>query len=249
MKIGSCTPLWNQELFLKPHFEMLSKGVDRSIVLMQKGPLPSYKREHGYSSTPDLSKIIIEDYFPEVEVYDSTYNNLLDFGSELYNEGLALMDDCDIVLRLDPDMFFTDDDFQKFIEFIHKKKADCFQMDFRRDSINYYMTGDFDHGLKDAQEDDALAINPKIFFKGILDYPSENKKVIDIPNWTCHHFRGWNKPKSFYPNWASSVVSNEYKNQFWDKKNRDWYHCPKEIRVKLEVWLKELEQIKEEMNI
>ena len=46
-KIGSITPIWNQELFIKPHFSML-KDLDRNLVLMQPGPLPQYKNEHAY---------------------------------------------------------------------------------------------------------------------------------------------------------------------------------------------------------
>lgn len=247
-KIGSITPLWNQEMFIKPHFEMLMRGVDRLIVLMQSGPLPSYKNEHGYSSKPDHSRFILEEYFPQIEVYDSEYPIQMDFRAELYNEGLSMMDDCNIVFRLDPDMLFTDSDFDKFISFIQENDAEAYQMDFRSDSINYYMTGDFDHGLMDAQEDDALAVSPIHRFSGILDYPG-NKRVIDIDGWLCHHFRGWNKPKSTPPTWADKIVQREYVQEYWDKENKDWYKAPKEIKDKMQKWLKELEQIKEEFNI
>src|SRR5690606_24199618 len=98
--------------------------------------------------------------------------------------------------------------------------------------------------LKDAQEDDALAVNPKKLFTGVLDY-SGNKRVIRIDDWICHHFRGWNKPKSTPHFWADSIVQQEYVEQYWDKKSKDWYHCPEEIRTKMEDWLKELEHIKE----
>ncbi len=246
-KIGSITPIWNQELFIKPHFEMLARGVDRSIVLMQTGPLPSYKNEHGYKSVPDMSRTILEDCFPNVEIYDSAYPIQMDFRAELYNEGLVMMEDCDVVLRLDPDMLFTDYDFDQFIEFIQNNDADAYQMDFRSDSINYYMTGDYDHGLKDAQEDDALAVNPKKLFTGVLDY-SGDKRVINIENWMCHHFRGWNKPKSTPAHWADKLVEQEYVEMFWDRDNKDWYKVPLEIRSKMENWLKELEQLKEELN-
>jgi len=247
-KIGSITPIWNQELFVKPHFDMLKRGVDRSIVLVQSGPLPSYKNEHGYSTKADTTQFVLEEYFPNVEVYNSEYPIQMDFRGELYNEGLSMMEECDIVLRLDPDMLFTDRDFDQFVEFVQNNDAEAYRMDFRSDSINYYMTGDFDHGLKDAQEDDALAVSPKKRFTGILDYTGESR-VIKIENWMCHHFRGWNKPKSTPSNWAKDIVQEEYVKEFWDKNNKCWYKAPKEIKKKMKKWLKELEQIKEDFKI
>lgn len=242
-RIGTLTPIWNQELFIKPHFDMLMRAdLDRHVVLMQAGPLPQYYKEHGYGKKPDLSRYVLEEYFPRVEIYEGNYPTTIDFAAGLYNEGLLMTQDMDIVLRLDPDMFWTEDDFNAFIDYIDNSTYDAYQMDFRRDSINYYMTGDFTHGLKDAQEDDALAVNPRIMFTGVLDYPSNNKKVIDIPGWMCHHFRGWQKPKSTPPGW-DKVVSTDYIQEFGDKGG--WFKCPDEIRIPIEEWMMELEDLKQ----
>jgi hypothetical protein len=178
-KIGSITPLWNQELFIKPHFEMLS-SLDRNLVLLQNQPLPSYHNEHGYSIKKDLSEEILHSQFPNVKIVPAMYPPELDFAAGLYNEGLAQMQDMDIVLRLDPDMLFTKRDWDNFIDYIRNTDFDCYKMDFKNDSINYYMTGDFEHGLKDAQEFDPLAVDPKKFFTGVLDYPAVNSTIIKI---------------------------------------------------------------------
>lgn len=236
-KIGSITPLWNQEAFIKPHFDML-KSLDRNLVLIQSEPLPSYKNEHGYSTKKDLSEEILRKYFPNVEIVPAMYPSSMDFGAGLYNEGLAQMQDMDIVLRLDPDMLFTKKDWEDFIDFIRNTDYDCYKMDFASQSINYYMHGDYDHGLKDAQEEDALAVNPKTFFTGILDYPLDNNTFIDIPDWMCHHFRGRNKPKSTPPTWIN-IVSKEYVNEFGG-----WVKCDPEIQKVMEEWQQELKMLK-----
>jgi len=244
-RIGALTPVWNQELFIKPHYDMLTEaGLDRYVVLMQKGPLPNYQKEHGYGIYPDLSRQIIEEYFPQVEIYEGNYPTTIEFSGGLYNEGLEMMEDCDIVLRLDPDMFWTKKDFTAFIDYIRKTDFDCYRMDFRKNSINYYMTGDFNHGLKDAQEVDPLGVNPHFKFTGVLDYkvPIPKQKVIDIPDWMCHHFRGWQKPKSTPSGW-DKMVSKEYIMEFG---NRDkWFSCPDEIKEPIQKWLDELEILKD----
>lgn len=244
-KVGALTPIWNQELFIKPHYDMLKKaGLDRYVVLMQPGPLPQYYKEHGYAKKSDLSKTILEDYFPEIEVYDSNFPSTEEFSCGLYNEGLEMMQDCDIVLRLDPDMFWTEKDFKAFIDYIRSTEYNCYRMDFRKQSINYYMTGDFSHGLKDAQEIDPLAVNPKHFFTGILDYevPIAEQRVMDIPGWMCHHFRGWQKPKSTPHGW-DKTVSQEYVLEFGNKGG--WFECPDEVRAPIEDWMSELQDLKE----
>lgn len=238
-RIGSVTPLWNQELYLKPHFEML-KSLDRNLVLLQKEPLPSYHNEHGYSRKPDASEYILRKYFPNVEIVPSYYPPQMDFGAGLYNEGLAQMQDCDIVLRLDPDMLWNKKDWDAFVNLLRTGDASCYRMDFHNDSINYYETGQYDYGLKDAQEFDALAVDPKQFFTGILDYPVVGE-IIKLPDWMCHHFRGWNKPKSTPQGWHNSV-EQAYIDEFGN--NGSWFHCDPEVRKAMEDWQKELAEIK-----
>lgn len=230
-KIGSFTPLWNQEPFIGPHFELLTQ-LDRNVVCLQDGPLPQYKNEHGYDSKPDKSEKILRKYFPSVEIYRGHYPTNIDFGAELYNEGLRMMQDCDIVLRLDPDMLWNQKDWERMISFIRETDFDCYRMNFSRDSINYYMTWDFDHGLKDAQEFDALGVDPKKMFTGVLDYPAENQIVFGFDNWLCHHFRGWQKPKSTPPDWHKDKSMQVM--LYGDMGS--WYRCPLEIRQVILAW-------------
>lgn len=246
-RIGSVTPIWNQELWIKPHFEMLSK-LDKNVVLLHERPLPNYHKEHGYGVEPDLSEKLIREMFPRVEVYKSYYPEGKEFGADIYNEGLQYLKDCDIVFRLDPDMFFEDQVWEDLLDCIQNTDFECYRMDFSQDSMNYYMTGDFDHGLKDAQEFDMLAFNPEYELTdlpdGTLAYPHGNDTIIGFPGFFCHHFRGWNKPKSTpNPEWKNSEFARTSLALFGD--DSSWYSCPQAIRDKIEPWLKELEEMRE----
>lgn len=241
-------------MWIKPHFEMLS-SLDRNVVFLHERPLPNYEKEHGYSREPDLSEYILQRYFPKVELYPSHYPEGKEFGADIFNEGTQFMQDCDIVLRLDPDMFFEPEVWKDFIDYIRNTDFDAYRMDFAKDSVNYYMTGDYDHGLKDAQEMDPLAYNPKyrletpVILVGGQKVPLQfqffhgNDTVIDSKDFFCHHFRGWNKPKSTpNPEWAEQDYAKKALEQFGN--NGEWFSCPPEIRQKIEEWQKELEVLK-----
>lgn len=241
-KIGSITPIWNQELFIGPHFDML-KSLDRNVVLLGNQPLPQYHNEHGYSYEADRSEKILRELYPHVEIYPSSWKE--EFGGGIYNEGLKMMQDYDIVLRLDPDMLWTEKDWKMFIDFIRNDDQDCYAMNFARDSINYYMTGDYAHGLKDAKEFDPLGVNPKYLFNdhGALNYPNNQCCILTFPDdWTCHHFRGWNKPKSVHSGWPDTPYAKEAFAKY--SENGKWYKCPEEIKEKMKNWLNRLKEIK-----
>ncbi len=244
-KIGSITPIWNQEMWIKPHFEMLSK-LDKNVVVLHDKPLPNYHKEHGYGVVPDLSEKLLREMFPNVEIYKSEYPEGKEFGADLYNECLKYVQDCDIVFRLDPDMFFEDRVWEDTLSYVQNTNYDCYRMDFANDSMNYYMTGDFDHGLKDAKEMDPLAFNPKFPLatpNGTFEYPHGNDTFFKFPGFFCHHFRGWNKPKSTpNPEWKYSDFARTNLALYGD--NGDWYSCPQAIKDKIEPWMKELGELK-----
>jgi hypothetical protein len=240
-KVGALYPLWNQQLFIKPHLEMVLPHVDRCVVLMQPGPLPSYHKEHGYSIKKDKTEDIIRHYFPQVEIFESEHPNTEEFGAALYNEGLDLMQDCDIVTRFDPDMFWTAEAMKDFFEHIRNTEFDCYKMDFHNDSVNYFITGDYEHGLKDAQEYDPLGVDPKKGFRPVLDYPATKPTIYKADNWLCHHFRGWNKPKSTPVDWWKEQPA-EYIDFYGDHTTSNgWHHAPLWLREIMDNWMNELE--------
>lgn len=240
-KIASVTPLWNQQIFVGPHFDLLKK-LDYNLVLLQNGVLPSYRDNHGYAEKPDNSEAILRKYFPKVDIRKSAYDANNDFQCELYNEGLRALKDYDIVLRLDPDMIWTEKDFDTMIDYIRNTNFDCYCMDFAKDSINYYITWDYEHGLKDAHEYDPLGVNPKSMFTEIIHYPNDNYTVMNFDkDWMCHHFRGWNKPKSTPKWWHIQPNAQESLATYGDKGK--WYVCPETIKKKIEGWKEKSENI------
>lgn len=231
-------------MWIKPHFDMLSK-LDFNLVAIHRKPLPSYHKEHGYSNRPDRSEELLTKYFPNVKIVESTYPAHMDFRAELYNEGLALLQDYDIVFRLDPDMFWTKENWDKMIDYIRNTDFNAYRMDFHPDSVNYYMTGDFDHGLKDAWEHDVLAVNPNYPFKVIEDegsiqvlgWPYGNDTFFKWDGFICHHFRGWNKPKSTpNPGWLTKPNIPQLLKEAGN--NGEWFKCPEEIKSPIQDWLK-----------
>jgi len=257
-KIGSLTPIWNQEMWIVPHFDML-EPLDKKVVLLQKQPLPNYHKEHGYSLKKDLSEHLLKVHFPDVEIYPSRFPEGLEFQADLYNDGLEYVEDMDIVFRLDPDMFFTDEVWKTLLEYIKTSNHDCYHMLFDRDSINYYMTGDFEHGLKDARELDVLAWNPQraltkrewqdannpgVTLHSDLTCPWDTHHFIQFPGFLCHHFRGWNKPRSTpNPGWALRPETFELLEKYGN--GGQFYKTPLEIKNKVSDSLKLVKEIKE----
>jgi len=235
-RIGAITPVWNQQAFIKPHFEML-KQLDKHVVMFQPGPLGQYQKEHGIGEKPDKSFSIIRKLFPEVTIKYSKGHD--EFSHQLYNEILPHVQDCDIVFRLDVDMFFLQKDWDKLLNFIRSTEYDCYRVNFATHSPNYYV--DYDHGVMDALERDPIAFNPKLplIWDGTLSYPSYNQTTIgyDAPgswkDWRMHHLRGWNKPKSTGDGWIEA-------HEEWVKQYGEWFSLPRELKEKIELWQKQL---------
>lgn len=233
-KIGAIVLNWNGEKFIYPFMKMItSYGVDKVVMIQGSKPWSDYEAEYGLSSEPDNSERIIREQFPEVEIYPACLD---EFGGHLYNQGLRYFEGFDLVLRLDYDMFLTQEDWKKFIDIL---RADDFdydnvRLDFARNTINYYY--DFDHGSMNAREFDPIAISPKHEFSGILDYPDDNMLILskyDGHDFMIHHFRGWKGFGMELP-WIQGVVPNHHGVYSFEllnhTPNHEWIKCPEEIR-------------------
>ncbi len=212
-KIGAITCNWNGERFIVPHLKMMT-GIDRQIVIQGTAPWGDYKDEYGLSEKPDDSEKLVKDM--GVEVYPACQNK---FGPELYNQGLEILKDCDIVLRLDYDMFLTQKDWKRLIEFIRNTKWDCYLLNFNKCTINYY--ADFNHGLQNAREFDPIAFSPEFRLEKPFKYPYGSHYTIDWDDFLIHHFRGF----------KGKEIDVGYTEQRF--KNVNWLKCPEEIREML----------------
>ena len=237
--IATLTPIWGQEMFIGPHFDQISR-LDKNIVLMEHEPCGQYDRDHGIAPTADFGELALQTYYPEVEIVQDYYRG--EYGGAMYNPHLHRLADYDIVLRLDPDMIFLEKDWDRFIKFIRETDHDVYRVNFNKCSINYYITGSFDHGLKDAMEYDPLGFSPLKEFAGVLDYPDDNGVVIEWDDFIFHHFRGWNKPKSIPWNWFTFPNAIQALSDFGDEGN--WLSCPDEVKNKMINWQIKLEKLK-----
>lgn len=202
-KIASFTPIWNAELFIKPHFEMLSK-LDKNIVFYNPKPWQEYGDQH-YDKSPDKSIDMIRQLFPNVEIIETDKSGY----PELIPSAMDILKDYDLIFRLDVDMLITSENWDRLIYYLKTTGIYNYWLDWSTKTINYY--GDWEHGFKDALEKDVIVLSDK------------EKKEIDLQNFVIHHFRGWNKPKSIKKDWKDTM--KDYFNKY-----SEWYSVPQEIR-------------------
>ena len=210
MKIGAITCNWNGERFIKAHLKMLSKYVDRIIVLQGTAPWKDYASEYKLSSIADESELIIKKEFPNIEIYPARVN---EFCCDLYNQGQEILEkDCDIALRLDVDMFLTDKDFKRLIKFIKEEDFPAYRVDFKKCNINYYYN--FNHGVKDMHGWDVMALKTKYRYRNLIDV-DEKFYTISWEDFSIHHLKGWKK-----------TITNKW---LLEHKCNDCVSAPKEI--------------------
>ena len=208
MKIASFTPIWNAEVFIKPHFEMLA-SLDKNIVLYNPTPWKEYADFH-YESQADNSIEMIREMFPKVEIIETSK-----FGyNELVPQAKEILSDYDVITRFDVDMLMSRSDWERLIEFVRSHEYKSYYTKWSKHTINYY--GDWEHGLSDAIEEDRLILPTK---------ESGAEYEIDWDGWMIHHFRGWNKPKSIKKGFADQENMRRAHEQYGP-----WKSCPNEIR-------------------
>lgn len=218
MKIGALVTVYNHELFIEAYLNMISKYVDKIVILFQKESNPQYVKEHFVDTKKDNTESICRNYinkFNNIEFYETSLT-CMNF-EDLNNEGARYMKDCDIVLRIDPDCFFTDSDFIKLIDFIKNNNYDQYRLDFSKNSINYYVIGRFDRGTMDAIEcREIIAFNPNVGYSYI---DTGRSYIINWDGFMMHHFRGWKK----------SATLHMYND------DRNWITAPQEIINKFNI--------------
>jgi len=185
-KIGSITPIWNNEIFIKPHFTMLS-NLNRNVVILGEKPWDEYAKDFNISSVKDKSEEILKNDFPKVKIIKDRVGH---FCGGLFNQGLEELSDMDIVLKLDVDMLFEKKDWDRLIDFLSGTDYDAFRLDYYECSKTYaYGTK---CGSKHNEfEKDYIAVSPRNQFGSGLIYPSKKEYLINWPDFTCHHMRCW----------------------------------------------------------
>lgn len=208
-KIGALVHNWNQEPYIEAYLNMLARHVDKIVVILHQVPLRQYEIEH-YGSRKDRSEEIIRKH-PSVEYYEHTFVG--EFCAEFLNTGLDRLKDCDIVMRLDSDMFLTDADMRRLVGFIRDTKYDCYRLDWAPYVINYYVTNRFDIGIFDSLEEDIpMAFNPREGLTHAVSYPEHNSYKIEWDGFRIHHLRGWRN--CFPEGWQNSPAADELRERY-----------------------------------
>ena len=220
--ICSVTALHGSDIFIKPHFKTLT-GLDKRIALIGTKPWPFYETTHGIGEGKKTETILKKD-FPDVEIKytDSVIGYHSWDMANFYNQFIKLASGYDYVTRIDVDMMFTQKDWKKMIDFVKNNDYDYYRMNFITNSIDYYY--DFEHGIKDALEDDVMIVKTNNLFKPVLDPAVGDGYLMEWEDWVCHHFRGWNKPESLGD---IDKPNKDFKKL--DERN-EWIKCPQEIR-------------------
>lgn len=224
MTVASVTFVHAHSLFLLPHLKMLENLVDKRIVIYGRQMWPPYLAEHGKMAGDNTRELLEEakKMGCQVEETDIIQHDGQSF-ADLYNFGIFLSQDCDYSMRLDVDMYLTQED-QAKLKAQLQQNVDVINLNHTTNSINYYV--DFDHGLRDAKEHESLAISTKNKYLSYLK-PEKTDRQADVHDITVHHFRGWNKPKST----TKTFFESEY--ALKQLETQTWLSCPQEIREML----------------
>jgi len=144
MRIASITCIFENEFFIKPHFNMIS-SLDENIVLIGRKPFKEYFNAGFVSSTPDNSEKIIRELYPKAHI---VYHDFDSFCGNLLNLGLSKARElnCDMIIKLDVDMLLIKKDWSTFIQKVKESNHDCISLDYHKHTFVY--KGDFEHGIE-----------------------------------------------------------------------------------------------------
>lgn len=200
-KIGAIIPVFSNMDTIGQFLKQIS-NLDKVIFLYQGKPWPDYVKQHGCVSSSDGTYEFIIKYagiHPNIEIYTVNVPVEADWHrvDKLWNAGIPYVLDCDIVLKLDVDYFFSPDDWELLISYIRSTSNDCYYFDFRFPYVtNYYVTGSLEYGVNDSDGFQIIAFDPKSRLSYENIYPAKTPIEIckELPNIRLHHLRGW-KPK------------------------------------------------------
>lgn len=233
MKIASITPIYNAELFVRPHFDML-KDLDINIVLNGLVPFTDYVENGVYKTERDNTIQILKEEYPHVHIYDHSINHL---GGEIFNLGMKYAKElgADVIIKLDPDMFLLKQDWERLLKVIRDGNYEQLVLDFKKCTIVYksdwnnFPNLDFSHGVYcdvfEGVGNDALVvkIDKKFIEKDNMVGVDGAYDIINWDNFYIHHFSG------FKPNCdEQEIIRISTLPKF-----TGWIECPDEIKEKL----------------
>jgi len=200
---------------------------DENIVLIGRKPFKDYFEAGLVGEKADKSEDILRKEFPKVKIF---YHDFDYFCGDLFNLGMekARELECDAIVKLDPDMFLTKEDWKTFKERIQTEADwDTLLLNYPTHTTAYKK--DFDHGVRAdifpvGADPHVVRIDQKFIQDGVKIAATGRQKIINWPI-MVHHFTGFkpnvdeaelkrveNLPE--FSGWSSA--SQEIKDMFYE---------------------------------
>lgn len=233
MNVGLMTIAYREKRFMRKFLSHIPNWVEHRIALISKEPWygepieddGTFKEAGSYGTEPVVSNWVTEE--------------------DQRNTGLALLEESDWVIVLDPDEFLSDEDWNRLYDFLEDTEADAV---VAKGQYTYWKDGWVADPPKDYQM--LIAVRPHVRF---VDKRVVNTAYVESPIWV-HHFSWartdkevWNKI-SHYAHATDFDIKDWYKNIWkrWKPGMRDVHPTTPDTlhdfkRAKLPEELKELD--------
>jgi hypothetical protein len=230
IKVGAVVPVYNRERYIGPYLEMMEDfGVTCAITLSDR-PWSS----QGGDETPkhDRTEAIIDKYFSHMRVLKGVYYHHKDS----LNAGIEKLQDCDLVLTTDCDMFITREDWEKLMDFVSQKfnweNFNTYAVEFEKMITEYYYDHNYGKAAIPGGAPPIMAVKPDIRMQNMISVYYGKMVIWDEigPKW--HHMRFCK------PNGSGKKRCVEPKNDL-----HDYSPAPEEITKRLIKWQKRLKNI------
>jgi hypothetical protein len=205
--------------YIVPHLRMYT-GVDKNFALFVDKPIEGGSVGHG---EPDNTEELIRTHCPDVEIHHTDENK---WGSSIFNQMIELAKDYDKVVMFHADVVMDAENWERFRKYVLETDFDVYKLDMTKCTINYYH--DFEHGLRDCEDIEPVAVKSTTRFDGIYTI-APNAKVDTIDWMTVHHFTGW-KGIFTTKEWLEGKVPSESRRYIHDM-TTEWTPCPEHIRA------------------
>lgn len=183
MKIGAVVPVYNRENFIGPYLDMLLDFGIKPVVVLSDGPWLNATDE---STVPDRTSDILNKFYSDIQVCRGTFPN----HKSSVNVAIRNLQDQDLILVNDCDMYITKEDWTKFIDFVNSNwRHDVFSINFEKMIMEYYY--DWRYGKEALRGGDypIVAMRPGIEFVHMTRASSDNEVVWNVDGPKFHHMR------------------------------------------------------------
>lgn len=187
LTFGASIPVYNRDWYLGPFLDQLLIKNVKCIVSLANNFYSHEGKEE--DDIPDKSKLLLQKYFPQVEILEGTYSHHRDSMNAGLNAGK--FKDCDVVIVTDCDMYMTSNDWDKFFTWVSDNypKYDVFSIDFENMIKEYYYDYNYGKAARRGGDYPIMAIQSSQTMKHMTESTSPNEIVWKDNSVTVHHLR------------------------------------------------------------